>query len=126
MVQSYSPGGSNVSSHEGTLAPSGEYDWTCAFFAHLTPYPKPRIDRLSRFAQLTAESAYTLQWFVRFSFKIAPSHGGIWPTRVLNPTDNSIASAVFAGLTSVTDWLTDKQTDRPRYSVGKNGPHVRT
>jgi len=30
MVQSYSPGGGNVSSHEGTLAPLGEYDWTCA------------------------------------------------------------------------------------------------
>jgi len=30
MVQSYSPAGGNVSSHEGTLAPPGEYDWTCA------------------------------------------------------------------------------------------------
>ena len=26
MVQSYSPGGGNVSSHDGTLAPPGEYD----------------------------------------------------------------------------------------------------
>jgi len=37
------------------------------------------------------------------------------PTRVLNPNGISISAAVFAGLTSVTDWL----TDRPRYSVGK-------
>jgi len=38
-VQSYSPGRANVPSHdgtsrttswEGTLAPPGEYDWTCA------------------------------------------------------------------------------------------------
>ena len=27
MVQSYSPGGTNVPSHEGTLAQPGEYDW---------------------------------------------------------------------------------------------------
>jgi len=26
MVQSYSPGGGNLSFHEGTLAPPGEYD----------------------------------------------------------------------------------------------------
>jgi len=31
-VQSYSPGGANVPSHAGTLAPPGEYDWTCASF----------------------------------------------------------------------------------------------
>jgi len=29
MVKSYLPGGSNVSSHEGILAPPGEYVWTC-------------------------------------------------------------------------------------------------
>jgi len=32
MVQSYSVAGGNVSSHEGTLTPLGEYDWTCASF----------------------------------------------------------------------------------------------
>jgi len=46
----------------------------------------------------------------------------LWPTRVHhNPNGISIGSAVFAGLTSVTD----RQTDRPRYLVG-NGPHLRT
>jgi len=35
MVQSYSPGGDNVSFREGTLAPPGEYDWTCASFRSL-------------------------------------------------------------------------------------------
>jgi len=34
MVQSYSPGG-NVYSHKSTLAPPGEYDWTCASFGPL-------------------------------------------------------------------------------------------
>jgi len=32
MVQCYSTSDGNVSSHEGTLAPPGEYDWTCASF----------------------------------------------------------------------------------------------
>jgi len=31
-VQSYSPGGANVPSHEDTLAQPGEYDWSCASF----------------------------------------------------------------------------------------------
>jgi len=35
MVQSYSPGGVNMSSHEGTLAPPGEYDSTLQTFGPL-------------------------------------------------------------------------------------------
>jgi len=56
--------------------------------------------------------------------KFAPSHGGdldppsnTWfpgPTQVLNPNGSSNGAAVFAGLTSVTDRQTDRQT---RYSV---------
>jgi len=64
------------------------------------------------FAQMTAECLYTLQRFVFFALKIAPSHVGIWtsfntwltgPTRIRNANGNLIVSAVFAGLTSVTD-----------------------
>ena len=56
-----------------------------------------------------------------------PFPWGIWtpsntwfprPTRVLNPNGISIGSAVLGGLTSVTN----RQTDRPRYSVGNNRP----
>jgi len=32
------------------------------------------------------------------------------PTQVLNPNGSLIGAAVFAGLTSVTDWQTDQQT----------------
>jgi len=35
MVHCYSTGDGNVYSHEGTLAPPGEYDWTCASFGPL-------------------------------------------------------------------------------------------
>jgi len=48
------------------------------------------------------------------------------PTRVLNPNRMSIASAVFAGFTSVTDRPTNRPTKRPCYSIGNNRPHRRT
>jgi len=60
-----------------------------------------------------------------FPLKIASSHGesgfpsNTWfprPTRVLNPNGISIGSAVFAGLTGVTD----RPIDGPRYSIGNN------
>ena len=44
----------------------------------------------------------------------------LWLTPVLNPNGILIGWAVFAGLTT----LTDRQTDRPRYSVGNNMPHL--
>ena len=44
----------------------------------------------------------------------------LWPIRVHNPNGISIGSAVFAGLTIVTDGL----TDRPRYSVCNNKTHL--
>jgi len=40
-----------------------------------------------------------------------------WFTRVRNANGNLIVSAIFPGLTSVTDWQSDRQTDRPCSSV---------
>jgi len=84
------------------------------------------------FAQMTAECPYTLQLDAPFpSSKLPLPMGGsgtpsnTWfpgPTQVINPNGISISSAILAGLTSVTD----RQTDRPRYSVGNNKPHLRT
>jgi len=45
-----------------------------------------------------------------------------WAHRSPQPNGMSIGAAIFAGLTSVTD----RQFDRPRYSVGNNRPHART
>jgi len=56
MVQSYATGGANMPSHMGTLAPSGEYDWT---FASIRPTrvnnPNSKSIGSAVFAQLTAE-----------------------------------------------------------------------
>jgi len=63
------------------------------------------------FAQVTAECPYTLLW-VLLSRKIVPSRGGselpsntkfLGPIQAHNPNGISIGSAIFAGLTSVTD-----------------------
>ena len=68
------------------------------------------------FAQLTTGSPYTLQWTAPFPLEIAPLHGVSGPhlihgslgsflglARVHNPDAIKIGSAVFAGLTIVTD-----------------------
>jgi len=88
-------------------------------WAHLSRQP-------AVFAQMTAKCPYTLQWDAPSpTLKTAPSHWGsgppstTWfpePTRVLNPNSISIGSAVFAGLTSVTD----RQT---ALLVSNNRPH---
>jgi len=68
---------------------------------------------------MTAECPYTLQWDTPFPSKLLLSMGGsgtpsnTWfpgLTRVFNPNGISIGSAVLAGLTSVTDRQSDRQT----------------
>jgi len=68
------------------------------------------------FARMTAECPYTLQWNSSPPSKLPLPMGGYGPpynalfpgpTQVLNPNVISIGSAVFAGLTSVTDQQTD-------------------
>jgi len=68
-----------------------------------------------------------------FALRIAPSRVEVCtayntrflgPTRIHIPHDISIGSAVFAGLTVITDRPTDLPTDRPRYSVCSNRPHL--
>jgi len=77
------------------------------------------------FAQMTTQCPYTLQWATPSPSKLPlPILWGMWtpsntwflgPTRVLNPNGISIGSAIFAGLTTVTDWQTP--TDHATQSV---------
>jgi len=72
MVQCYLTGDGNVSFHKGTLAPPGEYDWTWCILRPMwvhNQYGKWICSAV--FAQLMAESAYTLLW-VPLSTRIAP------------------------------------------------------
>ena len=178
MVQCYSTGEGNVSFHKGTLAPPGEYHWTCASFGPLEsttetangsvqpllhslrqkvpiiynrhPYPpelplplgdlnllcntwcfrpmrvhSPNGTSIgSQFLHIWPRCVSMLYNGLPVSpLKTAPSHVGIWtscntwfigPTQVWNVNGNLTVLAVFAGLTSVTDWQSNRQTDRPR------------
>jgi len=76
-----------------------------------SPQPKWQINWFSRFAQVTTESPYTLQW-ASLSPKIAPYHRGLdphltqflgWPIQAHNPN--------FAEMT--TEWPYTLQWDTP-------------
>jgi len=89
-------------------------------WAHSSPDPKRHLDRFSHFC--TAHRRVCL--YLYFIMAAPPSQNrpfswGIWtssntwfsgPTQVLNPNGISIGSAVCAGLTTVTDKQTDRQT----------------
>jgi len=84
-------------------------------WSHPNPHPKRHLDRFSRFcAQLTAESPNILHGPLLSPSK-SPLCMGIWipsSTWSLGTPLNGIwlGSAVFAGLTSVTDRQTDRHT----------------
>jgi len=75
----------------------------------------------------TVECPYTLQWDAHSPSKICPFPLGgseppsntwsLGPTQVLNPNGISIGSAIFAGLTSVTERQTDRLTDHATQSL---------
>jgi len=102
--------------------PMGDLDLSCntwCFWPTRVHNPNGTSIGSAVFARMTAECVYTLQWFGFFLPQISPSHVGIWtsfntwfigPTRVLNASGNLIVSPVFAGL---TDWQSDRKTDRP-------------
>jgi len=67
--------------------------------------------------------------FRLFAYKIDPGHpSSTWflePTRAHNPNGISIGSAVFAGLTTVTDRPTDCGTAQAGYLVRSNSTAMR-
>jgi len=117
-VQSYLPGGANVTPFD-----------TC-FLGPTRVHSSNGISICTAvFAQVTAESPSTLQYVpphqsCPFAWEMwTPSN--TWflrPIQIHKPNGISIGSAVIAGLTLVTN----RPTDRPRYSVCKNRPHLRT
>ena len=119
MVQSYSPGGGNVSSHEGTLAPPSEYNWTCAPFSPLESTRQTANRSVQPCLHRWLQSVPILYNGLPVSsskwplFTLASGPHNTWfigPTRVRNVNGNLIVSAVLQG--SLV-WQTDRATDRP-------------
>ena len=91
---------------------------------HAIQHPKRHLGRFSRFC--TAQGGRSLYFTMGrpFSRKIAPSHGEygppcnacfLEPTRAVNPNGISICSAVFAGVTT----MTDRQTTTRSVTIGR-------
>jgi len=87
--------------------------------AHPSPQRKRQIDRFSHFCTAHGRKSLYFTLCVPIPQNCPFPDGSkppsntwfLGPTRVLNSNDMSIASAFFAGLTSVTD----RQRDRPTY-----------
>jgi len=115
MVQSYSPGGANVPSHEGKLAPRGEYDWTVLPSAHQSPQPKRQIiDRFSHFCTDHGRvSSSTVALPGEYSWTYA-SFG------IPESATQTVSRMVRPFLQGSRSWQTDRQTTLlPSIAIGR-------
>ena len=85
------------------------------------------------FAQTTVECPYTLQWDAHSPPEICPFPWGNLDLHVIHGSSGQRKSSTKTAARSVQPflqgslvWQTDRQTDRPRYSVCNNRPHLRT
>jgi len=101
--------------------PSNTFPW-----AHPSSHPKQHLGWFSHFCSTQSVYFTMRQPFSFQNCSFRPSHGYLdasntWflePTQVLTSNGISIGSAVFAGLTIVTD--------RPRFSICRNWPYLRS
>jgi len=99
-------------------------------WTHLAQHAKRRLDRFSHFCTSHSRKSYTLHWAAPFP-SILPMCMGLsgrpsntWflgHTQVNKPDGIMIGSAIYAGLSTVTD----RWTDGPRYSACNKWPHLR-
>ena len=93
--------------------------------AHPSPQPKRQVDRFCHFCIAHGRVSSGMPGHVlspnNFTRAIwAPSNTCfLGLTRIHNPNDISIGSAVFARLTCVTDRQIDRQTDRQTMLLGR-------
>jgi len=99
-----------------------------------TQRPKRHLDRFSRlcvYAQLKPE-AFTMAAPFLLKTKLPLSMGHVNPHLIHGfldppePTTQTVSRLVQPLLQGSLLWQTDRQTDRPRYSVGNNRPRLRT
>jgi len=86
MAHSYSPGGGNLCSHEGTLTHLANTIELVHPSAQWSPEPNSKSIGSAVFAQLTVESIYTLQW-APLSYKIALPTGDRDPRLTRDSSD---------------------------------------
>jgi len=100
-------------------------------WTHRSPQPERHLDRFSRFYTAYGRVHMLYNGSPLYPQNCAYPYGSGAPgsnswflgpvTRVHHPNGISIDSAVFAGLTI----MTDRPTDRPRFSVCNIRPHLR-
>ena len=98
-------------------------------WAHPSPHAKLHLGQFSHFCTPHCREFLCFTMGRPFCPQIAPLHGAsgppcytwfLGPTQVHRPNGISISSVIVAWLTTVTD----RQTDRPRYSICNNRPHL--
>jgi len=116
--QSYSPGGANVPSHLGTLAPPGEYSLTCASFGPLDS----TTQTANRLVQLLLNSSWHSvvgyvgdTWRIRLKLcTMAPPRAYDWTDASFGPPESSTQTAsrsVHPFLQGLLVWQADRPTD---------------
>jgi len=83
-------------SHEGILAPPGEYDWLCFLQPTWVHNPNGKLIGWTVFAQLTTESLYFTMG-APFT-QIAPCHGGSEPHVICDSLGQSKTTTQMASL----------------------------
>jgi len=108
MVQCYSTGDGDLSFHTGTLAPPGEYDWTCASFGPLESTTDKANGSVQSFLHSLWQKVPILYNVRPYPPELPLPMGDLdipcntWcfqPIRIHNPNRTSIGSAIFAQMT---------------------------
>jgi len=105
-VQCYSTGDSNVSFNKGTLAPSGEYDWTCASFGSLESTTEITNRTVQPFLHSLRQKVPILYNGGPCPPELPLPMGDLdlprcfRPMRIHNPNGISIGSVIFAQMTA--------------------------
>jgi len=136
MVQCYSTGDGNVSFHKGTLAPPGEYDWTCASFDPLESTTDTANGSVQSFLHSSRQKVPILYNGRPYPPELPLPVGDLdlrcntWcfrPIRVHNPNGTSIGSAVFAQMTAeclyTLQWFVCFPSKLPLPMLA-SGPHL--
>ena len=110
MVQCYSTGDGNVSFHDNTLAPPGEYDWICASFSPLESTTQTANRSVKPFLPSWCQKVPIINNGRHYPPELPPSNGRsgppcntrclFGPMRAHNPNGTSIGSAVFVQMTA--------------------------